>query len=427
MTTSPASRREIFAWALYDFANSGYTTVVLTAVFNAYFVSVIAGGAQWGTFAWTFTLSISYAIVMILGPWLGAWADSRAQKKRGLAWATAVCTLATALLATTGPNGLLWAALLVICSNVAYALGENFCAGFLPELAQGKDIAKVSAFGWSIGYLGGLLALGISLALVQGLRARGADAQGYVGAAMVAVAALYALAALPMLFFVRERSQPTGRAPTFSALIAHLKSSLQTVRSYTELQRFMVCALFYQAGVAVVITLAAVYAEAALGFKTEDTIKMLIVVNVTAAIGAALFGVLQDRFGHRQTIAFVLMIWLLGISVLALKTDRVGFWIAANLAGIALGACQSGGRALVGYLAPPDRLAEFYGVWGMYTRGAAILGPLTYGAITWATGGNHRLAMLLTGGFFIVAFVLLRRVDVEAGRARISSPTVSSR
>ncbi len=420
MKTETVQRREIVAWAFYDFANSGYTTVVLTAMFNAYFVSAVAGNAAWATFAWTLTLSVSYAITMLLGPWVGAWADAHAAKKNALAVVTTLCVIATALLATVKPGGLALACVLIIVSNVCFSLGENLAAGFLPELATGEKIAKVSAFGWSVGYVGGLIALGISLAIVQHYRAVDAPAAVFVGVSMLMIALLYALAAIPLFVFVRERAQPTGLAPSFAHVLGQLRSSLVSVRAFPELQRFMFTALFYQAGVSVVITLAAVYAEAALGFKTEDTIKMLIVVNVTAAIGAAVFGWAQDRFGHRQVLTAVLIVWVVAIAVLALKTDRFGFWIAANLAGLGLGACQSGGRALVGYLAPTSKRAEFYGVWGFYTRASAILGPMTYGIIAWATAGNHRLAMLLTGGFFVVALVLLQRVDVPAGRARVN-------
>lgn len=412
-------KREVIAWALYDFANSGYTTVVLTAVFNAYFVSVVAGGKDWATLAWTVTLATSYALVILLGPWVGARADATGRKKPLLVACSIVCVLATAGLALAGPGTIWLACVLVIVSNVAFSLGENLNAGFLPELAPPEKIAKTSAFGWSIGYIGGLVSLGVSLRLIEHLRTHGATAQVYVGASMLAVAVLFTLAALPMVFLLKERAVPSGATVTLAGVFRQMLNGVASVRSYPELQRIMWFGLFCQAAVAVVVTLAAVYAEAALGFKTEDTLKMLLLVNITAAIGAALFGWLQDRLGHRQVLMAVLWVWLTAIVVLAAKTDRVGFWIAANLAGLGIGACQSGGRAIVGYLSPAPRRAEFFGVWGMYTRAAAILGPITYGVVTWLTGGNHRLAMLATGMFFVIAMFVLAKVNVEQGRARL--------
>ena len=157
---------------MYDFANSGYTTVVLTAVFNAYFVSVIAANAEWATFAWTAALSVSYAIVMLIGPVLGASADAHASKKRQLAISTIVCIAGTVALVGTGPGTVAWAVACIIVSNVAYSMGENLCAAFLPELSRPEALGRVSGWGWSLGYFGGILALALCLAWVMTAEAR---------------------------------------------------------------------------------------------------------------------------------------------------------------------------------------------------------------------------------------------------------------
>ncbi len=159
-------RREVFGWAMYDFANSGYTTVVITAVFAAYFVGGIAGKAAWATFAWTAALSVSYAIVMLTMPTLGAWADRRAAKKRLLAVVTVGCVLSTAALAAVGPGAVAWAIVGIIVSNTFYAWGESLSAAFLPELARPEAMGKVSGWGWGLGYVGGMLTLGLCLAYV---------------------------------------------------------------------------------------------------------------------------------------------------------------------------------------------------------------------------------------------------------------------
>jgi UMF1 family MFS transporter len=181
-------RREVFAWAMYDFANSGYTTVVLTAVFNAYFVSVVARNADWATFAWTAALSVSYAIVMVLGPLLGAWADAHAAKKRLLAISTVVCIAGTVALAWTGPGAVAWAVAFIVVSNVAYSMGENLIAAFLPELSRPEALGKVSGWGWSLGYFGGILALGVSLAWVMTAEARGSTSELAVPGTMIITA-----------------------------------------------------------------------------------------------------------------------------------------------------------------------------------------------------------------------------------------------
>ena len=412
------AKREVWAWAMYDFANSGYTTVVLTAVYNAFFVSVIAGNAPWATFAWTAALSVSYLVVMIIGPLLGAWADAHAAKKRVLAISTVVCIAGTIALAWTGPGTVAIAVLFIIVSNVAYSMGENLCAAFLPELARPEALGKVSGWGWSLGYFGGILALGISLAWVMSADSRGSTTSLAVPGTMIITAAIYALAALPTFLWLKERATPAS-VPGARAAFRRLVETARSARRYRDLLLVFACGVFYQAGVATVIALAAIYAEQVMGFKTADTIMLILVVNVTAAVGAFGFGYAQDRIGKVWALRVTIVGWVLMTVVAYFSTTKPMFWVAANLAGLCMGSSQSAGRALVAYLSPPDRSAEFFGLWGVAVRLAAILGPLTYGAVTWATGGNHRLAILLTGAFFFAALLVLAFVDERRGRAQV--------
>ena len=413
------AKREVFAWAMYDFANSGYTTVVLTAVFNAYFVSTIAGNAPWATFAWTAALSVSYAIVMFLGPVAGAYADAHAAKRRVLLASTVVCIIGTAALAWAKPGAVPYAVAFIIVSNVAYALGENVIAAFLPELARPEALGKVSGWGWSLGYFGGILALGISLAWVMTAASRGSTTGDAVGGTMIITAAVFALAAAPTFLWLRERATP-AQAPGMRAAFERLVVTAREARRYRDLILVFACGVFYQAGVATVIALAAIYAEQVMGFKTQDTIMLILVVNITAAIGAFGFGYAQDRIGKVAALRVTIVGWVVMTVVAYFSTTAALFWVAANLAGLCMGSSQSAGRALVAYLSPQGRSAEFFGLWGVATRLAAILGPLTYGAVTWATGGNHRLAILLTGGFFIVSLAVLALVNEQRGRAQVA-------
>jgi UMF1 family MFS transporter len=417
--------REVLAWAMYDFANSGYTTVVITAVFNAYFVAVIAGNAPWATFAWTAALSASYALIVLTGPVIGAYADLRAAKKTLLVLTTAGCVIATALLAFTGPGTLALAVVLLVFSNFCFGSGENLIAAFLPELARGESLGRVSGWGWSLGYLGGLLTLGLCLGYVIWAQAHGQEPQQFVPVTMLITAATFAAASLPTFLVLRERARPAPVAAGENLARAAFARLAQTVRQaarYRDLARFLICIVFYQAGIQTVIALAAIYAEQALGFTTKDTIALILVVNVTAAVGAFAFGNIQDRLGHVRTIALTLLLWI-ATTLIAWSASESGlFWVAANLAGLCLGSSQSAGRALVGYLSPADRRAEFFGLWGLAVKLSSILGPITYGSVTWITNGNHRLAMLATGGFFVAGLVLLAGIDVPRGRRAAEQP-----
>lgn len=414
--------REVFAWSLYDFANSGYTTVVLTAVFNAYFVSVVAGNASWATLAWTLTLSASYLIVMLAMPGLGAWADARAAKKRLLAFSTVGCVAATAALAFAGPGSLWIAVLAIIVSNVCFSIGESIIAAFLPELARPEALGRVSGWGWSFGYFGGMLTLGLSLVVVMSAQAEGKGATEFVPFTMLLTAGIFAVAALPVFFLLRERAQPVKAEAKpvllgFVSVMRQLATSWRESALFPDFRALLICGVFYQAGIAVVITLAAVYAEQVMKFQQTQIMTLVFLVNITAAAGAFTFGFVQDRIGHRTALAATLVGWIVMVLTAYLAQTQTGFWFAAALAGVCMGSSQSAGRAMTGALAPSTRLAEFFALWTFATRLASIIGPLTYGMVTWITDGNHRLGILITGLFFIAGLLVLTRVDMKRGEA----------
>jgi MFS transporter, UMF1 family len=413
-------KREVFGWAMYDFANSGYTTVVITAVFAAYFVGGIAQKAEWATFAWTLALSISYAIVMLTMPSLGAYADLRGAKKRMLAVVTAGCVLSTAALALAKPGAVVAAMLLVIVSNVFYSYGESLTAAFLPELARPESLGKVSGWGWSFGYFGGMLALGICLAYVLWAQQHGVPAAQFVPVTMLITAFLYGAAALVTFRLLGERARPNPQALRqggFAASLHQLKHTFAEARRYRDFMWLLACIVFYQGGVAVAISLAAIYAESVIGFQQQETMLLVFVLNLAAAGGAFAWGYLQDRIGHKIALGSTLVGWVATCMIAALSATKEQFWVAAAIAGLCMGSSQSAGRALAGMFAPRSQLAEFYGLWSFATRLSSIIGPLTYGAITWGTGGNQRLAILSTAGLFVVGLVLLLKVDVGRGRA----------
>ena len=164
----PASTRELVAWAFYDFANSGYTTVVLTTVYSAYFVGVIAARLDQqspGTamLLWTLSIGAANLLVLFAGPVIGAIADQRASKKRYLLLSSIVCVTGTIGLALVGSNAVVPAMLLLVLATIAFSLGENLIAAFLPEIAHRDGMGRVSGYGWSLGYFGGLLTLSACL------------------------------------------------------------------------------------------------------------------------------------------------------------------------------------------------------------------------------------------------------------------------
>jgi UMF1 family MFS transporter len=195
--------------------------------------------------------------------------------------------------------------------------------------------------------------------------------------------------------------------------VSHTLGHLDQLR---DLRRFLICTVLYQAGIAAVITLAAIYASQVFHFDTQQTILLVLVVNITAALGAFVIGHVQDRIGHVRMIALTLAGWIAMVLVAWAAPDERMFWVAANLAGLCMGASQSAGRAMVGLLAPPAHQAEFFGLWGLAVKLASITGPLTYGAASWLTAGDHRQSLLITGAWFVAGLWALRGIRADRGR-----------
>jgi UMF1 family MFS transporter len=413
-------RREVFGWAMYDFANSGYTTVVITAVFAAYFVGAVADKADWATLAWTSALSLSYAIVMFTMPAMGAWADRHAAKKKLLMLVTVACVVSTAALSWVGPGQVTLAIICIVISNTFYSYGESLTASFLPELAKPEGMGRISGWGWAWGYLGGMLSLGICLAYVLWAQAQGQTAGQFVPVTMWVTAGIYALAATLTFVLLKEHAQPQLSRERAASQWQQLRQTFQEAKAYKDFMQLMACAVAYQGGVAVAITLAAIYAEQVIGFQPQETMMLIFVLNIAALVGALVFGYAQDKIGHKLALSLTLLGWSITCIMAALTSSKEVFWWAAALAGVCMGSSQSTGRAMAGMLIPANRLAEFFGLWTFAIRLASIVGPLGYGLITWLTDGNQRLAIASTTLLFVVGWLLLLPVNVQRGQRQAS-------
>ncbi len=423
--TDAVRKREVVAWAFYDFANSGYTTVVLTTIYSAYFVAVIAADVDvsnpgTGTLLWTLAIAIANLCVLVSAPIIGAIADYRATKKRFLLFTTVGCVASTALLALAGPGQVALAMVLLIFSAIAFSAGENLIAAFLPEITDSSNMGRVSGYGWSLGYFGGLLTLGSCLAYITWAGNQGHEAADYVPVTLLITAVIFAVTATPTFLWLRERAVPQTLLTGASYVrigFEEVRKTLASAAQYRDLFRFLACLTLYQSGVATVIVISAIYAQEVMGFDSQQLIILIMVVNLTAAIGAFAFGFAQDRFGSIPTLAAGLLVWIAAVLVTLFANENTAVWLAGNLIGLAMGATQAGGRALIGQLTPVERSAEFFGLWGLASRAAAILGPVSYGVINYLTAGNHRYALLSTLAFFIAGLALLLTVDQRRGEA----------
>ena len=414
--------REKFGWAMYDFANSGYATVVLTTIFNAWFISGIAisGGVESGTATlyWTIAIALGNLLILFSAPIVGALADLYAIRRRLLFASTIGCITFTAMLAIP-QAGDVWLAMgLLILSYFMFATGENLIAAFLPELTTADNIGRLSGYGWALGFMGGLTTLAICLFYINHAEAAGKLPEQFIPVTMLIVAICFLLSAIPTFIWLKERGQPAEVSAhrVISNTYNELRQTLINLKHFPDLKRFMIALTCFHGGIYIVIVLAAVYAEQVMGFDTKQNIFLIGVVNITAAIGAFIFGHLQDKIGSVRSLIITLIIWCIAIMVAWSSTGLTSFWIAANLIGLALGASQSGSRALIGLFSPPGHYGEYFGLWGLCVKLSAIIGPISYGLMNKITDGDHRTSLLITLLFFIAGLVILFSVNETRGR-----------
>lgn len=429
----PVRRREIFGWAMYDFANSSYVTVVISLLYSGFFTAhVVPPGSAIRDTYWSIAIVASTLLAMLLSPLVGAICDLGGHKKRWLGIATVACAVTTMALVFVDPGEIWLAIALITLSNCAFMIGEAFCASFLPDLASKEKMGIISGLGWGLGYFGGLA----SLVLVQVMIVAdpASDLAAFVDqnqVAMVMIGLFYALAALPTFLLVRERARP---APGFEratvsqlarAGLTSLKSAWALTREYPVLYRFFLAFTVYMAGLEVVMKFIGIYASGELKMSTGDLIVLFLILQISAAAGALGFGWLEAKLGAKRTVLMTLVWWIVGvagiyfldaIAGLAGVTPIQAFFVIAVLAGAGIGSIQSSSRTVVGLLSPPDRTAQMFGFWGMFMRVALILG-MTFGPVADAFG-SRRDAILLVLAFFVVGALMLLRVPLDEGTRR---------
>ncbi|MDH4127580.1 MAG: MFS transporter [Spirochaetota bacterium] len=411
--------KEVFGWAMFDFANSSYTTIIITTIFSTYFVNVVVG-ENTGTFWWGLTLSISYLLVALSSPIVGAIADYSGSKKKFLFYFFLVCIIFTFLLFFVGKGDLYMGMLFVIVSNVGFAMGENLISSFLPEIASSKDIGMVSGFGWSFGYIGGILSLIGSLIILMNL-----DDKIFASRLTILFTAIFfAVSVVPTFVWLKDRSEKhrlNGMSEYFKVGYNRLINTFHHVKIFKDLMKLLLAYFFYFAGLTVIISFSAIFAESAYKFSKEELILLIIFVNTTASIGAFVFGFVQDKIGAKLTLIFTLILWIITISLIYFIDGKLWFWILANVAGIGLGSTQSATRAMVGLFSPKPKLAEFYGFWGFFGKLSSILGPITFGLLSNFNSSKYNLksdlkfALLSALVFFIIGFVILFLVNEKEG------------
>ena len=431
-TTRRAPAREIFGWAMFDFANSSYTTVVVTVVFSVLFPRLVVGdGPEYrvGNLLWSVALSVSYGLVVLTAPLLGAIIDFRAAKKRFLFGSYVLTVAATALLYFVTPGHVVLGIALVVVSNYGFAVGESFTSSFLPDLGPPAELGKISGYAWGLGYIGGVTCTGLVLALVGAQTLENFGRLRLVGPI---TAVFFLVAAIPTFMYLQERGTPKALPAGETLVGAGVRRLLETVRalrSFRDLLIFFVAFFFAMAGLSIVISFAFIYGDQVIRWSPTTQVLMFVVTNLTASVGAVGFGFLQKIWGNLRTFNLTLAVWVAaivgiwatpgltawanGVLGTTWAAEHVFLWMGAA-AGLCLGATQSASRTVVAVFSPDSKVAEFFGFWGVFGKLASIFGLLSLGVLQVRLGLHS--AILLCSLFFLAALVLTLLVREQRGR-----------
>ena len=415
------NRTTIAAWCTYDWANSAFTTLVVTFIYSTYFVQAFADDPDTGTAFWSRGIVVSSILIAVLSPVLGAAADRGGARRKFLIISTLVCVAATAVLAFITPdqsNAVLKALTVFVIANVAFEVGMVFYNAFLPAIASPTRIGRVSGYGWGLGYAGGLVCLVVALLVFVGLPgsdpllALSTEDAFNVRATNLLVAGWFLIFSFPIFLWVRD-SATGASAVSIGQAFADLKVTAQKIREYRQIVRFLLARLVYNDGLVTVFAFAGIYASGTFDFTQSDIIVFGIVINVAAGLGAWVFGIMDDRRGAKSTIMVSLVALSVATLIAVLAPGRAWLWVAGIGIGIFAGPNQSASRSLMGRFVPERHQSEFFGFFAFSGKATAFLGPLLLGILSDAYG--QRLGVSVVILFFIAGGALLWTVDEQAG------------
>ncbi|MEE8575334.1 MAG: MFS transporter [Thermodesulfobacteriota bacterium] len=405
-----ATTKEKFAWCLYDFANSSYTTIIVSIVYSVYFKEVVAADTN-GTRLWTWGYSGSMLIVAVISPLLGAIADFARLKKFFLILFSYICIAATALLYFINKGDIVSGLLIFAVSNIAFNAAMTFYNSFLPDLTDKSSMGRLSGYAWALGYIGGLICLALISPFISG---EAASSKASFHLVFPITALFFLITSIPTFIILKERDGKNKKMNYFKEGFGRVRVTFHEIRRFKELTRYFIAYFIYTDAINTIIILTAIFAKVVLSFTMKDLVLYFIIVQISAALGGAIFGQITDRIGAKRTILITLVIWTAVVIAAYMVRTGFEFYIIGFVAGVAIGSNQSSSRTLLAQMTPRAKSAEFFGFFSLVGKAAAVIGPILYGEIA-TRSGSHRLAVLSLSVFFIVGFILLLSVNEKAG------------
>jgi len=422
-TSPPKGRSVVVAWSVYDFANSAFTTLVVTFIYSTFFANVMAADETTGQALWSRAIAISAIFVAILSPYVGTIADRGGYRRRFLLISTVVCIAGTIALYFPKPGETMSALVIFVIANIAFEMANVFYNAYLPDIASQESIGRISGYGWALGYIGGLLCMVVALFVLVnpasppfGLNAETGE---HIRATNFLVALWFAVFSIPMFLIVKDRPAPDHASgiELIRSANTQLRSTYLEIKKYRQVVRLLLARLIYNDGLITIFAFGGIYAQGVFGFTFQEIMVFGIALNVAAGLGAYAFGYIDDRIGGKKTI-FISLVGLVAASALAvLTTSKSMFWVAGILVGLLAGPNQSASRSLLGRFIPDNQENEFYGFFSFSGKMTAFMGPLLLGQFT-LLFDSQRAGVATVIMFFLIGMWLIRRVDEEEGVAR---------
>jgi len=423
MTKTPTKKQSWFGWCMYDWANSAFATVILSAVLPVYFVSLVpeegAGISLFGfthifraSSLWGYAVSFSMFIVAITSPYLGSLADRRNNHRRFLYFYCLLGSLCTSLLFFATSGRFIFASTLFIFANIGFAGGNVFYNAFLPKLAQNHELDRLSSRGFAYGYLGGGLALLFVFGIIQGYSFLGFQDRGAASRAGFLLTGIWwFIFAVPTYRFVHVPASPIMVDRLHRGIRGYLRV-FSEIAKHPSLLLFLAAFLFYNDGIQTIIVVAAIFAREELGLSQGTILSCFLMIQFVAMPGTLLFGRLAEIYGAKRSLYLALILFIIVTLFAYFMKTAWEFWSLGFVIAIILGGSQAISRSVFSSLIPKGKHAEFFGFYAISAKFSSVFGPLVFALIIDLTG-SARLSILSLTFFFVIGILLLAKVDTE--------------
>jgi len=412
----------VISWALYDLANTSFAVIIITIIFPVYFTNVIVTPGvypqNFGDLMWGIAGGVSMIITSFMAPVFGTIADTSRSKNKFLIALTLACIFFSSLLFFLKSGMVAQAVILFIIANVLYQTSMMFYNSFLPQLSSKENTGMISGFGFSVGYLGGLLILILIYPLVRG----GLEPSNLLNIRITIIVTCLFFLVFSIPSFILLKDSPAVKIVSIKkSYISYgfkkLARTIKNIKKHKNLMKFLIAYFLFSNAFSILAFYVAIYAKNTLNLGLLEITTLFILGNIPAIISSIFFGWLTDKIGPKKTITITLILWILIILMVTFFDIKAVFYTGYILAAICTGSTLIASRSLMTFLIPMDSEAEFFGFYAMSGKMSAIIGPIAFGVISYFTK-SQKLALLSTLFFLIGGFIIMQFVKSDAYRPK---------